>query len=473
MSESIHRREESIRQGNPSMKRRLGRPGMAIAVVALATLLASTTSCREAGEERKDSRSARRKPNILLISIDALRADHLGCYGYDRDTSPFIDELARRGIRFENASVNTHGTTPSHTTMLTGLYQETHRVALTDIARSGIPHEVMLLPEILKREGYETIAVTGAGNVGGRFGFARGFDSFDKKGGGIERGSNRLRAEIRARRSSGSPIFAFFHTYEVHSPYDPPKKYEDAYGPYDSEFVPTSEKLLEHVHTVNGTLRPEDLDRIRSLYDGGIRYTDDVLRELFEDLEEWGFLDGALVILTADHGEEFGEHGGLLHRDLLYQELVHVPLIVNGPRLEPRVESSPVGLVDLVPSILAFAGFAIPEQIEGRPIIGSNPLHPQPVFAQYGQSRYSIRSDRWKLIWNREEDRHELYDLVEDPGETKDLALVEKLVVEDLSKELRGWIAQRRPVTDVALPTEEPTEEEIRRLQALGYVGNG
>jgi arylsulfatase A-like enzyme len=169
------------------MKRWHGRTGTAFAAVMLATILAGTTSCREAGPEQSDLRSPRRKPNILLISIDALRADHLGCYGYDRATSPFIDELARRGVFFEHASVNTHGTTPSHTTMLTGLYQETHRVALTDVARSGIPREVTLLPEILKREGYETIAVTGAGNVGGRFGFARGFDEFDKPGGGVER----------------------------------------------------------------------------------------------------------------------------------------------------------------------------------------------------------------------------------------------------------------------------------------------
>ena len=166
-----------------------------------------------------------RPPNILFISIDALRADRLEAYGYDRPTSPFLAELGREGLVFENAFVNTHGTTPSHTTMLSGLYQEQHGVGLDPAEAGGVverphPRPVELLPEILRAHGYSTVGVTDGGNAGEAFGFARGFDRFDDRGGGIEKGARRVLRMV-GEAGAKAPLFVFLHTYEVHSPYRP------------------------------------------------------------------------------------------------------------------------------------------------------------------------------------------------------------------------------------------------------------
>ena len=159
-----------------------------------------------------------RPPNIFLISIDALRADHLGCYGYDRPTSPVLDELASRGTRFSSAFVNTHGTPPSHTTLLSSLYQETHQVDLDGSHDHGndhrIPDEVELVQEILQREGWRTIAVTGGGYMSAEFGFARGFDEFVDRVRGVNQGVEKLLEALAGQTGEPRPIFALFHTYE-------------------------------------------------------------------------------------------------------------------------------------------------------------------------------------------------------------------------------------------------------------------
>lgn len=167
-------------------------------------------------------------PNVLLISLDACRADHLGSYGYSRDTSPFLDQIAVEGLRFEWAFVNTHGTPSSHTTILSSLYQETHRVQLNDLktlAHFRIPDEVRLLQEHFRDAGYRTIGVTGGGWMSAGFGYSRGFDFFDDRATTIEGGARRIVEQALQGANEGRPLFAFLHTYEIHSPYEPPPAY--------------------------------------------------------------------------------------------------------------------------------------------------------------------------------------------------------------------------------------------------------
>ena len=166
----------------------------------------------------------------------------------------------------------------------------------------------------------------------------------------------------------------------------------------------------------------EDRQFLVARYDAEIRFTDDTLRELFDELETRGFFEDALVVVTSDHGEEFAEHGSLLHQGYLYEELLRVPLILQGERVPPgRVESGLVSSIDIAPTILAYAGLPVPDAMAGRDLLGERVV-PRPVFAQYGPRRYALRTDRWKLIEDRLRDRIELYDLEADPGETRNLA---------------------------------------------------
>jgi len=419
------------------------------------------------------------RPNILLVSVDALRADHLSCYGYERPTTPFLDRFAASGIRFENASVNTHGTPPSHTTMLSGLYQETHRVAWTasysDVAKEGIPEGVTLVQQILHENGYRTLGVTDGGHVAGVFGFARGFDVYDDKGGGVRAVTDRME-KLVAASPHDKPLFMFLHTYEVHSPYQPPEGYRGMFGTFASDFDPTSENLVKHANNALWSLKPADLDLIRARYDEELRYTDDTLRDFIRKLRALGALRNALVIVTGDHGEEFAEHGGLTHRDTLYQELVHVPLIAVGTgsvALEKgRVESALVSLVSVAPSILSIAGIAPPSSMEGPVILPKvTGRRDGPVFAQYGGRRYSIREGRFKLIeTTTPKFRLELYDLDGDPGETHDIAAERDDLVQRLYLELRKWKSGRHPI-DGSAPFVRIGKEEMEKLKSLGYLG--
>ena len=426
-------------------------------------VLVFSLTCSEGGDP---------PPNVLLISIDTLRADRLGCYGHRAPTSPFLDTLAARGVRFTNVSVNTHGTTPSHTTVLSGLYQETHGVSYDRPGESGeltgIGGDVPLVQEAFQRHGYTTLAVTGGGNVGKKFGFARGFDLYDDRGGGIKREARRLLRALDAA-AKDRPVFAFLHTYEVHSPYKPPAKILARFTDGEGSFDTSSARLLEHSNEA-WRLPPEDLEHIADAYDAGIRYTDNRLRSLFEELETSGFLDHALVVITSDHGEEFGEHGGLLHRSLLYDELLKVPLLILGEGVTGgRVVDRPVSSVDIAPTLLAFAGIEVPPHLAGTNLLADT-IAERPIFSQYGGHRFAIRSGSFKLIEDVEAGRAELYDLEKDPREQQDLAADHPEMVTRLLRQLRQWKQSVPPRMEHG-DAPELDEEEIEKLEALGYVG--
>jgi arylsulfatase A-like enzyme len=414
-------------------------------------------------------------PHILLISIDALRADHLSCYGYDRHTSPVLDGLAARGTRFSKAFVNTHGTPPSHATLLSSLYQETHRVGIGAAPTvNTLPTGVAMIQEILSAAGWHTVAITGGGFMSAEFGFSRGFDVYVDHARRVARQAEELVENIRPALRSGRPVFAFFHTYQVHSPYAPPKRFRRLFGEYGGSIEATSEALLE-VHSDAGKeFTREDFEFLESLYDGEIRYTDEVLGVLLSSLESIGFLDNAVVVVTADHGEEFGEHGGVLHGGKLFEEILHVPLIISGAGVARGVvDSALVSHVDIAPTLLTLAGLEIPEVMEGRTVF--DPPAPerwndQRVFAQYGDALYCVRTPRWKLVQRIANQRVRLFDLHRDPRERRDLSARHPDLAADLLSEIEEWRA-RRPLVDLGEHREvELSEERIEELRALGYL---
>jgi arylsulfatase A-like enzyme len=434
-------------------------------------LLAFTAGCRQ---RVGDSVAAR--PNVLLISIDALRADRLGIYGYEPPTSPFLDELARSGTVYERAFVATHGTTPSHTTMLSGFYQEAHGVGLERMAEgvvaAGIPDAVPLLQEQLRAAGYSTIGITDGGNIGRRFGFSRGFESFDDKGGGLARTVPLLLNELaRARQAQpGRPVFAFLHTYDVHSPYRPPPEARAALAIPESVVNAHTRFLLRNSRNP-AAMGASRLAEVSALYDAEIRGVDRHLRGLFDALEAVDFLDHSLVLITSDHGEEFGEHGGLLHGAKLYDELMRVPLLVVGERIPRGARGSRlISAVDLVPSILDHVGVARSSSLVGRPFLGPAALERvAAVLAQYGRRLYAVRTERWKLIQD-DAGRFELYDLVADPGEESNVAPQYGAVRARLAGVIARFRESQARVAGTA-PAVVLDAEETEKLRSLGYLG--
>ena len=319
-----------------------------------------------------------KRPNVLLISLDTLRADHLSCYGYHRQTSPFLDELASRGVLFKNAFVNTHGTPQSHATILSSQYQETHKVMFkflragrraSAVPANPVPNRIVLLQEILRGNGYVTLGVTDGGYMAENFGFARGFAEFRDDRDGVQAGTGKLISMVQRYAQDDQPIFALLHTYEIHMPYTPPERYRTIFGQFSSKFVPIYENVKPLKNDASA-LSKDDLEAMEGMYDGGIRFVDDTLRRMFSALAEIGFLDNYIVVITSDHGEEFGEHGGLEHSPTLYDELLRVPLIIAGSgvpggRVDERMASS----IDIVPTILNHAGVEVDIPFEGMDLL--------------------------------------------------------------------------------------------------------
>jgi arylsulfatase A-like enzyme len=341
----------------------------------------------------------------LVISFDTLRADHLGVYGYRRDTSPFFDDLAARGTVFDNAVVQYPSTLTSHMSIFTGLYPAEHGVLPPD---SVLSPDIETFPEVFQRAGFKTAGYTEGGFMRGRFGFRRGFDDFRARDRQSPREIEHTFARgVRFLESLGPEdrFLLFLHTYAVHAPYEPPEGYRDLFqedfpdGPPPGAFPPTGPQLVR-VNAEQKRLSPEVIAYFEALYDATVRYADDTLRNLFGELERLSLDDEVTVILTSDHGEEFQEHG-LLNHTQLYQEVMRVPLVVVHPgvgpgRYEPMVES-----VDLAPTLYELAGLrptGRPSGVSVARVLGTT------VEAGRGLGRtlaYAENGGKQKALWRR------------------------------------------------------------------------
>ena len=411
-------------------------------------------------------------PNILLISLDACRADMLSAYGYPKDTSPFLKELAARGVRFTRAYVNTHGTPPSHATLFSGLYQETHHVYYEKHHLGKVPAHVALLPEILKKNGYTTIGVADGGYVTKAEGFDRGFETFVSSRTLVRTGVDRALELVRRIHPFKKPVFLFFHTYQIHSPYDPPPAYRDMFGPYTSRYVDRGRELLGKITSGSYAPKKEDIELLLGLYAGEIRLTDDELRRLFAELDKLDFFENCLIVVWSDHGEEFGDHGGFLHANKMYEELIHIPLIMAGSRVPKGVERNAlVSTVDVAPTILAHAGLKAPSPMEGIDLLGPSAEANRVVFSQYGRQRYAVVKYHWKLIRTTASKSVELYNLRQDPGEKRDVSKAHPDVVEEMLQLLADWKKKHPPFQADAEEGPPMSKERIEELRSLGYLG--
>jgi arylsulfatase A-like enzyme len=437
-------------------------------------------------------------PNVVLITVESLRADHVGAYGYARETTPTLDTLASEGIVFENAYAVTSWTLPAHASILTGLYPAAHRVVAYN---HRLDDSYPTLAELLGEAGYQTAAFVSGPFLQSQHNLDQGFQVFDQSasnpGGNqaahsdvtndaIERLVTRFLAE---GRDPERPLFLFVYLWDPHYDYIPP-------APWDAAFVPPYAEPIDLVgyevrDRVTEETPAEQLAYVVSQYDGEIAATDALLGRLFERLDETLSWDDTLVVVTSDHGEEFFEHGTKGHRNNLYEESLRIPLIVRAPGVSgPVRDSRLVSQIDIFPTILEAAGIATAPHHHGRSLLAAADAPPRPLFFELKTEwvardeetgERGILSDLWlavrdgdlKLVLGRNEGRVELFDLSEDPTEQVPLGPGFRRRMTELDRKLQEHLEAMKADGErwersgpVSL---SPGQED--RLRSLGYLG--
>jgi len=443
-----------------------------------------------------DKRARLPDRNVILVSIDSLRFDHVGCYGYPKPTSPRLDAWARNAMRFEFAYATSPWTLPSHASMFTGLYTDAHGVRS---ARSKLNDESMTLARALSDAGYRTGGVVCAPLLKKKYGMHQGFDFYDTE----LVGRNALEARVVKAgprvtnkalawldRSGDKPFFLFLHYWDVHYDYNPPAKYAELFNPgYEG---PENGASIHDRKDITPKMDKADFRHLVALYDGEIRFTDDALGALFDGLRERGLDRNTAILIVSDHGEEFLDHGWKGHTRTCYEEVVRIPFLIEVPWLEKArgVSQEAVSLVDIFPTVLGLLGR--PKEgltLQGvdlnRLLTHGTPPAPRSLMAgtQRGQpvpegKAYEwstlIARDRQKLhaLSGRRFDEQWVFDLRNDPGEKTDIsggkpALTAKLVQENSRRQRLHKRLQK------ALKTSGEFEldaELAETLKGLGYL---
>jgi arylsulfatase A-like enzyme len=437
----------------------------------------------------------RRPPNILLISIDSLRADHVHAYGYPRETTPQLDRLAGEGALFQTVVAPTSWTLPSHFTLFTSLAPEEHGVRKE---KTQLREGVVLLAEVLRDAGYATGAFVSGPYLRSIYGFSRGFEHYDdasvissQKGGQAQNVTSprlvRLAASWLQRWAEEDwqrPFFLFLHLFDVHFDYVPPPPWDRRFDPDYQGPIDGRNLMLDS--RINAGMSARDLAHLVALYDGEIAFTDHHLGMIRRRLQKLGVLDDTLVVVTSDHGDEFFEHAGKGHRRTLYDEALLVPLVMRYPPRVPagaRVER-PVRLGDVAVTLLSLAGVARPPGFGSRgaapefaaqdltPLLdgrGAAALPPPLALSELLNTRETaIRTPRFKLI-HHENGAYQLYDLAADTSEQRDLGGSDPEQGTELLQSLVRWRDGLVERGAVAKPLELSPDHEAE-LRALGYL---
>jgi len=398
-------------------------------------------------------------PNVLVITIDTLRADHLGCYGYDKIRTPNIDSLARDGARFERAYTPVPITLPSHTVIFTGTFPTAS--GIHDFSANRLSAQTITLAALLKDRSYTTGAVVASAVLDSRFGLNRGFDFYydhfdfnrlqESNLDEMERPANVVTdlALDWLRQNAGKRFFFWLHLYDPHYPYVPP-------APYNMEYRANP-------------------------YDGEIAFADAQLGRVLQFLKTKGLYDRTIIVLSGDHGEGLGEHGEKTHGFFIYNSTLHVPLVVHAPGLRPRIVSAPVSTADVMPTLLEELKMPVPSQVQGLSFVKlmegkeSDPATSRGIYGETFLPRLhfnwselrGFRFSRYKFI---EAPEPELYDLEKDPGELQNLYPNKKAVASEMRRKLTDFIQANTPKKEQAesMPLDPALME---RLAALGYAG--
>jgi len=420
------------------------------------TMLILAGGCR-AGASRS---TVPDRPNVLLVTIDTLRADHVGCYGYRDASTPTIDALARRGVRFETAVVHAPLTGPSHASILTGQIPVGH--GFRNNSGFMLAPQVKTAAEDFRQAGYRTAAFVSGFPLDRRFGFNRGFEIYDDR---LPKGNDRRRTPYVERfadattdaalrwlgaassaRAPESRWFLWVHYYDPHAPYEPPADLAERYR--------------------------------QAPYDGEIAFVDRQLARLFGALDVTNETARTIILVTADHGESLGEHGEGTHGIFLYDATLRVPWVMAGPQIPAgRVSRTVARSIDVLPTLADYAGLARRSDVDGRSVRAAADGRPMSDAASYAESLYSELELGWAPLyaWRTAASKFikaphpELYDLDTDPSETRNRVGEQHARAADLSRTLEE-VLLRTPAPVAAPPVDSETAE---RLRALGYVSGG
>ncbi len=443
-------------------------------ILLLLILLASAPSHGEEGvavTRPSPAGEAAERPNLVLISVDTLRPDHLGVYGYARPTSPTFDRLAGEGVLFTNAVAPSTWTLPSHATMLTGVTPFRHGAVSksTPMTKGVIP-----LAKRLRAQGYATIGIVNGVYLSPNFGFRRGFDRYLPKARSKWRVHHDTVLHV-LRNVKRRPVFFFLHYMRVHDPYNPLPRDDRFRRPYTGS-VPNALRPIMRAWRAGGMKGPvisdADRDHLVDLYDGSIRSMDALLAEVLEAVDALGSAP-TYVILTSDHGEEFLDHQMLGHGPSLYEEALRVPLMIRGPGLPAgRRMDGLVGLVDVVPTVLDLLGLPPAPRLDGRSLrpYWERETDPDPgralvlrtSFIDGTAVRVGMRTRSGKLVIHRARETTHYFDLDRDPGEMAGRPDAPEVAP------LREKIEGLRVVQTGTAVTLSP--EEAEQLRALGYM---
>lgn len=435
------------------------------------------------------------KPGVLYILIDTLRPDFLGAYGNPRATSPFIDSLAANGVVFANHFSSSTWTKPSVTSLLTGLYPRRHNVLPIN---SKLAWRIPTIAQVFKQAGFATGAVVGNKFAGRRYGLHKGFDRYldpsNHFKGPFPSAEEVLRIAKRwIALDKDKPFFYFVLLVDPHDPYEPSPYYRDG-------FCPTCQKpeVVTPKREYSGRGPSEkQIDDMKSLYSGEIRYMDDQLKLFFDSLAEMGVTDRLSTVIVGDHGEAFGEHGVFEHAYHCWDEVVRTPLIINSPRVSDRgIYSGLTTHVDVFPTLLELAGIERIEGLQGISLV-QEPDDPPPPSERmvatevqmYGIHRTIVRDEQYKLVRHDALDetefrqyyndtriypsltlgtgKEEVYDVLMDPMEQVDIYQSERGVALMLERRLEHYLLTG-DVDEEVMP-ETPSDEVLQDLKSLGY----
>jgi len=402
--------------------------------------------------------AAETKPNVIIITIDTVRADHLGCYGYALVQTPNINGLAHSSARFSHAFSTVPLTLPAHASLFTGSFPMA--TGVHDFATNTLPSSAVTLAEVLRQNGYATGAFLGSPVLDARYGLNQGFDTYfdhfdlrhfdEDKADVVKRPGDKVMDEALGwlKRGPRQPFFLWVHLYDAHYPYQPPEPFATRYK-----------------------TRP---------YDGEIAFVDVQVGRLLSFLKEKGSFANSLVVLASDHGESLGDHGEQKHGFFIYDSTLHVPLLIKVPRATPRVIGEDISLVDVMPTILQALQIPSPLTVQGhsllsgslgRPGSGSSDVYAETFLPLLHFSWSQLRALRWKGLKYIEAPHPELYDTVADPHETKNVLETRPAVAQVMRNRLSNIVRRYTSVSSEEAGGKGLTDPALLdRLHALGYV---
>jgi len=420
--------------------------------------------------------------NVLLVTVDTLRADHLHAYGYPRETSPSIDALAERGVLFQTAETPQSATWPALTSLHTSLYPSAHGVVWNG---HDMPEGLVTLADLLRSRGYSTSAFL-ANMKQGRH---PGFDIVARSFAGGQSAEDRELTEAAVAQlglERDRPFFLWLHLIGPHASYEPPPPWDTAFtGPRPSDVGGGLEELAR-IREAGRQLSPAEVNHVVGLYDGEIGHVDALVGRVLETLRELDLERSTLLAFTADHGEDLHQHHRyFFHSPSMYGSSLHVPLILAFPGVLPEgaATEQPASLVDLSPTILGLLGLPVPPSFQGHDLLPGGQVpgltEPRALFSETNGRIYGVQRDGWRLVLNPGGEppgapggvypieEVELYDLRQDPDEQENLADRQPETVKALAAEIQEW----RDRTHLGeIPSQEMDPERLEELRALGYV---